>query len=711
MKSSSSSRQHLVAELGRIDLLLQLQLWRVRQAHASGDQYRGLYIGEDEVDGLLNRSLGQPHWSAAPPTPPELLAALRSAADTPRPAGSRFAWLVDRFRLSSFERDALLIALAPEVDLRYERLFGYLADDVTRRRPTVEVVLNLLCESFESRLEALSCFAPEMPLLKLCLLRLVDDPARVQQPLLDKLLRVDERIVTFLLETDGPEPRLGPSVRYDRLACTFEDLVLPPDQRDVLLNVIRCQSGAPVIYLRGSNGSGRRSVAGACCRALDCALVVVDGESILKAELDVFEKTAGIAFREAMLTNTAILWTNFEAILPDSCRLQREILFEKIQESELPVFLSGDAEWHPPALLHARPFTRFDLKLPSAADRARLWARFIGDTGAASLHLTALAARFRLNPGQIRDAAASAIHSARSRGAPNATPSLADLYAACRAHSGTRLGALARKIEPRPRWDDIVLPPDRKQQLLEICNWARYHALVYEDWGFDRKLSLGKGLNVLFAGPSGTGKTMAAEVVAGELGLDLYKIDLSSVVSKYIGETEKNLSRIFGEAETSNAILFFDEADALFGKRTEVRDAHDRYANIETGYLLQRMEEYEGIAILATNLRKNLDEAFVRRMQFMVEFPLPSEQDRRRIWEGIWPDNAPRSAELDLDLVSARFQITGGSIRNIALGAAFLAADDGKSVTMDHLWRAMRREYQKMGKVLIDTELENMARR
>ena len=199
----------------------------------------------------------------------------------------------------------------------------------------------------------------------------------------------------------------------------------------------------------------------------------------------------------------------------------------------------------------------------------------------------------------------------------------ADLHAACRLQSNRKLAALARKITPHYTWDDIVLPADRLRQLREICNQVKYRARVYDEWGFDRKLSLGKGLNVLFAGPSGTGKTMAAEIMAGELGLDLYKIDLSTVVSKYIGETEKNLARIFDEAETTNAILFFDEADALFGKRSEVRDAHDRYANIEISYLLQRMEEYDGIVILATNLRKNMDEAFVRRMHFTVEFPFP----------------------------------------------------------------------------------------
>jgi SpoVK/Ycf46/Vps4 family AAA+-type ATPase len=230
---------------------------------------------------------------------------------------------------------------------------------------------------------------------------------------------------------------------------------------------------------------------------------------------------------------------------------------------------------------------------------------------------------------------------------------------------------------------------------------------VLHQWGFDSKLSLGKGTNALFSGPSGTGKTMAAEIVAGELGLDLYKIDLSGVVSKYIGETEKNLDRIFNAAENANAILFFDEADALFGKRSEVRDSHDRYANIEISYLLQKMEEYPGLTILATNLRQNLDDAFVRRLAFMVHFPFPDETSRQQIWQGVWPKQTPLHTEVDLDLFARRFKLSGGSIKNMALAAAFLAADEDTPVNMSHLYRAARREYQKMGKAISLSEIES----
>jgi SpoVK/Ycf46/Vps4 family AAA+-type ATPase len=324
------------------------------------------------------------------------------------------------------------------------------------------------------------------------------------------------------------------------------------------------------------------------------------------------------------------------------------------------------------------------------------------------IDLDGLADRFRLTPDQIAAAVMTVSNAARWRAATHSLAeeslgadgdtTLGDLFAAARAQSGHGLARLARKVEPKYTWDDIVLPPDQLAHLREICNQATYRRVVYGEWGFDRKLSLGKGLNVLFSGPPGTGKTMAAEVIGNELQLDLYKIDLSQVVSKYIGETEKNLSEIFREAQTSNAILFFDEADALFGKRSEVKDAHDRYANIEIGYLLQKMEEYDGIAILATNMRQHMDEAFVRRMQAIVEFPFPDEEYRRRIWEVIFPREAPVGEDVDFSVLAREVKLAGGNIRNIALAAAFFAFEDGNPISRRHIQRGTRREHQKLGR-------------
>jgi len=344
-----------------------------------------------------------------------------------------------------------------------------------------------------------------------------------------------------------------------------------------------------------------------------------------------------------------------------------------------------------------------DLPRPSAAARAALWREALGAQAPSlsEVDLLTLVNGFRFTGCGIRAAAAAARDIGRWRAGPDGGqgPAPGDLLAACRLHASQGLSTLGQKVVPRAGWSDLVLPEERMQQLRELVNGMKFRHVVHERWGFGERLSLGKGLAVLFAGPSGTGKTMAAEVIAGELGLDLFKIDLSAVVSKYIGETEKNLARIFAEAETCNAILFFDEADALFGKRSEVRDAHDRYANIETAYLLQRLEAYEGLVILATNLKKNMDEAFVRRLALAVEFPLPGEADRRRIWHRIFPRATPLQPGLDLDGLGRRFEFSGGNIRNVALAAAFLAAADGGVVGMPHILRASQREFQKMGRV------------
>jgi SpoVK/Ycf46/Vps4 family AAA+-type ATPase len=335
-----------------------------------------------------------------------------------------------------------------------------------------------------------------------------------------------------------------------------------------------------------------------------------------------------------------------------------------------------------------------------------MWARAAERTGAAldDRALDALASTFRLTSHQIDRASDAASARAWWRGSTDA-PEIGDWLAGARAQGGDELASLATRVPRAHEWSDLVLPEDALAQLREIRQRISSKRTVMDTWGFDRRMTRGRGVNALFSGPSGTGKTMAAEILAHELGLDLFRIELAEVVSKYIGETEKNLDRIFLAAEQANGILLFDEADALFGKRSEVRDSHDRYANLEISYLLQKMEQFDGIAILATNLRANLDEAFIRRLAFTIHFPFPDFESRRRIWSSIWPSETPLSPEIDFDFLSRQFALSGGNIRNIALGAAFFAAEGGGAVTMRDLMRATFREYQKLGKTLDVMEL------
>jgi SpoVK/Ycf46/Vps4 family AAA+-type ATPase len=365
------------------------------------------------------------------------------------------------------------------------------------------------------------------------------------------------------------------------------------------------------------------------------------------------------------------------------------------------VFLSGELPWTPPGVLKNHGFVDIDFPIPAFEHRKMLWKSFMNGE---SVDIDDIAGKFKFSGGQIRDALFTSRSIAAAKGISN--PSSDHLYLGCKAQSSRNLSSSARKIKPHYVWDDIILPKDKKEQLREITMHIKNRETVYTIWGFDKKLSLGKGLNVLFTGPSGTGKTMAAEIIANESGLDIYKIDLSNVVSKYIGETEKNLSNIFREAESSNSILFFDEADALFGKRSEVKDAHDRYANIEVGYLLQKMEEYEGIVILATNLSGNIDDAFLRRMNFVVEFPFPDEKQRIHIWTGLLQKDPPLTEDLDYKFFSEKLKLAGGNIKNIAITAAFYAAEDSSKIGMHHIMHAAKREYQKVGKPFLKTDFE-----
>jgi SpoVK/Ycf46/Vps4 family AAA+-type ATPase len=415
------------------------------------------------------------------------------------------------------------------------------------------------------------------------------------------------------------------------------------------------------------------------------------------------------------LQNAVLFITSLDDFRSADAALRRRDLLESVAALEGITLFAGKQPWDPQAI-PGMAVIPVDFQVSDFDQRNAQWQSDLTKAGIAadSKEVAMLAARFRLTPFQITHAVASAESNSIWRrvqagmASANSGASLDELAAAARAQCGHDLTALARKIEPRYGWDDLILASDPKAQLREICEQCECRHIVYEEWGFDRKLSLGKGLNVLFAGGPGTGKTMAAEVIAHELRLDLYRIDLSQVVSKYIGETEKNLDRIFGAAEDSNAILFFDEADALFGKRSEIRDAHDRYANIEISYLLQKMEEYVGISILATNLRQNLDDAFVRRLQAIVEFPFPDEECRRRIWERVFPKEAPVSQDMRFDLLAREVRLAGGNIKNMALAAAFLAAGDGGVVRTPHLVQAAHREHQKLARSWSPGELSKV---
>jgi SpoVK/Ycf46/Vps4 family AAA+-type ATPase len=709
-----SSVEHILSELERIDLLVTAQVVHARQSQAR-DELPGLYISEQEVDALLAQPIGMPRWATLPAAAAgsdlnDALARMESQIQRRIEASAsvgvtlRLVDLANRFSLLPFDVDVALICLAAELDLRYERLYAYLQDDVTKKRPSVDLVLNLLCPSFAAKLEARQRFSLTAPLLKHQLVALLDDPSNPKTPLLSRYVKLDERIVDGLLGSDDIDTRLVSYVALAEPKRTLESLVLPAELLNELGSLAHrgINDGGLNLYLQGPYGVGKRSTADALCGAAALKLLLVDGVALLGSSPNAFSQMLHLICREATLQNAAIYWNNFDVLLSDEQQILRKMLLHQLEDARGVFFLAGETTWEPADIPGLR-LVRIEFPLPAYGDRLLFWEMALEGLSCVDVDAAALANKFRFTGGQIRDAALTARNQALQRKPEDAAITMRDLLEACRLQSNRKLATLATNIKPHFSFRDIVLPADRLRQLREICQAVEYRSLLYDEWGFEEKLSLGKGLSLLFAGPSGTGKTMAAEILAGELGLDLYKIDLSTIVSKYIGETEKNLSRIFAEAATSNAILFFDEADALFGKRSEVRDSHDRYANIEINYLLQRMEEYDGVVILATNLRKNMDEAFVRRIHATIEFPFPNAEDRLRIWQGVWPAKTPR-ADLDLEFLARRFEITGGNIRNIALSAAFLGAEDGGCVRMKHVIRGAWQEYQKMGKVILEGE-------
>jgi DNA polymerase III delta prime subunit len=681
-------RKALFAALTRLDRLLDEAVKAAERAYgatASSDAYRGLYIPSEDVPRLLAREPGIP-----------LLTGTGRADSVPVwPPLDRLAGV---FHLDALDRDAIVIALAPEIDLRYERLYAYLQDDVTRRRPTVDMVLNLLCGDREEKLAGRARFSSESPLVSNQIIHLTVEPAVANPALLGHSIKLDEGVIHYLLEHAGLDHRVRGA---SRLLDPAGDDKLPDEEGlwrlETLARAARTDRTPLCLYFQGPRSSLMRRTGRAIAGRLGSPLIELDG-----AAFD-GEQHGAVLLRECMLRDAVLYIDGNDAAIENSASPLRA-LWKRLGTFNGIAILAGQRPWLSPPI----PVVTFPFSPLRAAERRRIWEDKLGETGSRlkPSTLERLAATYRLTEDDIEQVAARAGRDAQARGADVDSA----LFALARSQGGRDLTPMAQRMTPIYTWNDLVLPPATLQLLREIANQARHRARVLDDWGFDRKLSLGKGLTALFSGPPGVGKTMAVEVIATDLDLDVYRIDLSQVVSKYIGETEKNLSRVFNEAAEGNSILFFDECDALFGKRTDVHNAHDKYANTEVSYLLQRIEEYEGLCILATNFQQNLDPAFLRRIRFIVNIEFPNEESRRQIWEKVWPEDTPISRGIDAEFLARQFKLAGGPIRNAALSAAFLAAAEGSNeVRMKDVLRAVRREIEKSGRTMSRVELGRFA--
>lgn len=676
----------------------EVHLTRLLRGPAADDMFLGLFLSEPEIDAILASLLDSS--IALGSTEFNLGAAIDHFAQSIHQrlaatiTGLRQRSLAHMFDLDRHAVDVLLLALAPEVDNRFSRVYAYLQDDVARRWLTPGLALRLLPDLRAIEPGGRALFAADAPLLRHQLIAVESDPAHPHAPLIDRPIKLDDRIVEYLLEHDSIDAQLINVASLEIGGPDLGTVCVTPDTHDDLCRLVALLSApdAPIVHFVGRRGSGKRTTAIAIAAKLGRPLLHVNLHDAARQPDTSFVPLLWRAQREARLQNAVLFLDRLDALPVEAV--------DVVSAALVPgTIMASATRLHLPETPEA-PLT---IEFSDVGYRARqqFWTARVASGGLVNHEdVCELATQFRLTPGQIHRAARLANQRLRLYQDANEASQREILFDSARQQLNPGLNRVARKVEARAAWSDLILPDAQMYQLRAITSQIRHTQTVLDDWGFGARHTLGNGLSVLFSGPSGTGKTMAAGVIARELELDMYAIDLSGVVSKYIGETEKNLSQIFEEADSANAILFFDEADALFGKRSEVKDAHDRYANIEISYLLQRMEQYDGVAILATNFAQNLDDAFTRRIGHIVEFPLPRSTDRERIWRGLIPELAPVSKDVDFGFLAENFELTGGNIRNAVTAGAFLAAEDGDAISMRHLVQGVARELGKLGRPL-----------
>lgn len=641
---------------GWIDSLVEREVLRLRARYElSLDELRGLYIGDAQVDALLRQAAaGGAAFDTLADRVRELAPQLACSG-----APAALAW---RLGLSDDEIALLLLALAPDVDVRYETLFAYLNNDIARRHLSIDLAQRLLDDRVPDVRELL---APQSPLLASGAIELIE-PTEPRSRRMQGL-RVSTLVGQFCQGLPLADPRWSPEVRW---VAAMSPAAAP----------VRAE---PLLLIRGDETEERWAAALQWAHARALPLLRADASLLAGDERGDLARSLLLAARLAM---AALV------IDEDPARGLTPTQLARLAGQGVPLLLLAAPASPLAGLLGDWPHRRIDVAPPDAAERAALWQLALHEQG---LHADArlLADRHALTATRIRAAVAAACWG-RPADAPALQQAL-DAEAAARANHG--LARLATRLEREHRWEQLVLADNTAAQLREVAGAIRVRETVYRHWGLQRRTGRSAGLMLLFCGASGTGKTMAASVVANAAGMALYRIDLAAVVSKYIGETEQNLERIFRAAERSSAVLLFDEADALLGRRSEVKDAHDRYANLETAYLLQKMEEHDGVVILSSNLPKNMDSAFARRMHYTVEFARPGPALRERLWRGMLPETVPCAPDIEFVQLAERFEFTGGEIQAATLDAAFLAAAEGSVLAMRHLLHAVARRQAQQG--------------
>jgi SpoVK/Ycf46/Vps4 family AAA+-type ATPase len=601
--------------------------------------------------------------------------------------------------LSDVEIDILLIFFAASQDSEVRELYANLNGHPDRSFVTQALIRRLLGIPRNEASALREALSPAGTLHRLELLFVQQMNGLIEYAPEDRPLRLAERMVDYLLGSE----------KIDFYCRQFLDEP-SNESADVFIEEVEkriasfsrqnhAAAGSQIVYIHGPEGAGHEAAAEKIARECGNGLIQLNTQEFLQLGPDMARRILRVGFRESLMLKRSLFIPNAETILSSELGPVFNGSLTRLLSSEgsvPPIILAGENPVDAKQFAIRGNSFIIELNVPSEARRAEIWKRSLEKQANLKAEVSAeeLASRYKFTPGQIQTALNFAAMEAVGRGSHDIL-SRSDLVTGCRLSSNRKLAELAKRIENQFSWDDLVLSENLTEQVRGVVRGYRQKGAFYEGWEFAGRFQYGKGISALFGGASGTGKTMAASVIARELDLELYKIDLSTVISKYIGETEKNLARLFKEAETSNAILFFDEADALFGKRSEVKDAHDRHANIEIDFLLQQMEEYEGLTILATNLSQNIDDAFTRRLQFIINFSKPKVAERIRIWKGMIPAKVPLSPDVDFDLLGQNVELPGGSIKNIIFNAGMSALDENSPISMNHIVRAVRIEYLK----------------
>lgn len=608
-------------------------------------------------------------------------------------------YLFQIFELNITERFCVMLSLAPELDYQFERIYVHLQDDYQKKLPSLDLCLRILAPEEEERYgilrmaaerkEVWNCFFPEFALG-------MKDAGSI-----GRILKLNPRFLDFLFEIDAEAEELKDHTRI-YYPGEFAADPLGPQKKlpEEIGEILREGEKKKLLYLWGREGCGRKTQIRAFCRSAGMPLLAVRMNKAENQEEDL-KRFLQALYTEMILRRSAVVFLDIDKCLEQNDVLKKMLpaIRRKLWKITDFIFMTGEKAWEwQEEWQEEEQFIQIPIQEFTPRQQKELWERELKGWELQKANLPELlSSKFSMTPGEIKKSAETAKQEARRK--KYAVLAEKELHNACYQQFHHHLGDSAVRINASFSWEDLILPETQKIQLRQACNQILCRGKLYEEWGFGDKLSYGRGISMLFYGAPGTGKTMAAQVMAAELNMEIYRVDLSAVSSKYIGETEKNLKKIFDEVQRSRSILFFDEADALFGKRSEVKEAQDKYANAETAFLLQKMEEYDGIVILATNFLQNFDHAYRRRIKYVIYFPMPPEEERIRLWKNVFPQKAP-VGKLDYAYLARQFELSGSDIKNAAVTAAFLAASDHTEIDMEKILLAIRQELQKYGRVI-----------